>query len=192
MGIRESLFNIQQELKAPKSQHNDFGNFSYRSCEDILEAVKPLLKANNCVLTICDELVNIGERYYIKATATLKSVEDGDNISNSAYAREPAEKKGADLSQITGACSSYARKYALNGLFCIDDVKDSDTTNNGKKDAKATKTQIKRLKELYTDIPAMLDYYKLEKLEDMSREMAEGLIIAKERLNEKGASNDKN
>ena len=192
MGIRESLFNIQQELKAPKSQHNVFGNFSYRSCEDILEAVKPLLKANNCVLTICDELVNIGERYYIKATATLKSVEDGDNISNSAYAREPAEKKGADLSQITGACSSYARKYALNGLFCIDDVKDSDTTNNGKKDAKATKTQIKRLKELYTDIPAMLDYYKLEKLEDMSREMAEGLIIAKERLNEKGASNDKN
>jgi hypothetical protein len=192
MGIRESLFNIQQELKAPKSQHNDFGNFSYRSCEDILEAVKPLLKANNCVLTISDELVNVGERYYIKATATLKSVEDGDNISNSAYAREPAEKKGADLSQITGACSSYARKYALNGLFCIDDVKDSDTTNNGKKDAKATKTQIKRLKELYTDIPAMLDYYKLEKLEDMSREMAEGLIIAKERLNEKGASNDKN
>ncbi len=192
MGIRESLFNIQQELKAPKSQHNDFGNFSYRSCEDILEAVKPLLKANNCVLTISDELVNIGERYYIKATATLKSVEDGDNISNSAYAREPAEKKGADLSQITGACSSYARKYALNGLFCIDDVKDSDTTNNGKKDAKATKTQIKRLKELYTDIPAMLDYYKLEKLEDMAREMAEGLILAKERLNEKGASNDKN
>ena len=192
MGIRESLFNIQQELKAPKSQHNDYGNFSYRSCEDILEAVKPLLKANNCVLTISDELVNIGERYYIKATATLKSVEDGDNISNSAYAREPAEKKGADLSQITGACSSYARKYALNGLFCIDDVKDSDTTNNGKKDAKATKTQIKRLKELYTDIPAMLDYYKLEKLEDMSREIAEGLIIAKERLNEKGASNDKN
>lgn len=193
MGIRESLFNIQQELKAPKSQRNDFGNFSYRSCEDILEAVKPLLKANNCVLTISDELVNIGERYYIKATATLSSVEEmGGIISNSAYAREPAEKKGADLSQITGACSSYARKYALNGLFCIDDQKDADTTNNEKKDAKATKTQIKRLKELYTDIPAMLDYYKLEKLEDMSREMAEGLIIAKERLNEKGASNDKN
>lgn len=192
MGIRESLFYIQQKLKAPKSQHNDFGNFSYRSCEDILEAVKPLLKATNCVLTISDELVNVGERYYIIATATLKSVEDGDAISNSAYAREPAEKKGADLSQITGACSSYARKYALNGLFCIDDVKDSDTTNNGKKDAKATKTQIKRLKELYTDIPAMLDYYKLEKLEDMAKETAEGLIVAKERLNEKGASNGKN
>lgn len=193
MGIRESLFNIQQELKAPKSQRNDFGNFSYRSCEDILEAVKPLLKANNCVLTISDELVNIGERYYIKATATLSSVEAiGDIISNSAYAREPAEKKGADLSQITGACSSYARKYALNGLFCIDDQKDADTTNNGKKDAKATKTQIKRLKELYTDIPAMLNYYKLEKLEDMAKETAEGLIVAKERLNEKGASNGKN
>lgn len=193
MGIAEKLLNIQQELKAPKSQRNDFGNFSYRSCEDILEAVKPLLKANNCVLTISDELVNIGERYYIKATATLSSVEEmGGIISNSAYAREPAEKKGADLSQITGACSSYARKYALNGLFCIDDQKDTDTTNNGKKDAKATKTQIKRLKELYTDIPAMLDYYKLEKLEDMAKETAEGLIVAKERLNEKGASNGKN
>jgi hypothetical protein len=192
MGIRESLFNIQQELKAPKSQRNDFGNFSYRSCEDILEAVKPLLKANNCVLTISDELVNIGERYYIKATATLSSVEEMGVISNSAYAREPAEKEGADLSQITGACSSYARKYALNGLFCIDDQKDADITNNGKKDAKATKTQIKRLKELYTDIPAMLDYYKLEKLEDMAKETAEGLIVAKERLNEKGASNGKN
>lgn len=192
MGIRESLFYIQQELKAPKSQHNDFGNFSYRSCEDILEAVKPLLNECSCVLIINDELVNVGERYYIKATATLKSVEDGDAISNSAYAREPAEKKGADLSQITGACSSYARKYALNGLFCIDDQKDADTTNNGKKDAKATKTQIKRLKELYTDIPAMLNYYKLEKLEDMAKETAEGLIVAKERLNEKGASNGKN
>ena len=193
MGIAEKLLNIQQELKAPKSQRNDFGNFSYRSCEDILEAVKPLLKANNCVLTIRDELVNIGERYYIKATATLSSAEEmGGTISNSAYAREPAEKKGADLSQITGACSSYARKYALNGLFCIDDQKDADTTNNGKKDAKATKTQIKRLKELYTDIPAMLDYYKLEKLEDMAKETAEGLILAKERLNEKGASNGKN
>ena len=189
MGIAEKLLNIQQELKAPKSQRNDFGNFSYRSCEDILEAVKPLLKANNCVLTISDELVNIGERYYIKATATLSSVEEmGGIISNSAYAREPAEKKGADLSQITGACSSYARKHALNGLFCIDDQKDADTTNNGKKDAKATKTQIKRLKELYTDIPAMLDYYKLEKLEDMAKETAEGLIVAKERLNEKGAN----
>lgn len=193
MGIAEKLLNIQQELKAPKSQRNDFGNFSYRSCEDILEAVKPLLKANNCVLTISDELVNIGERYYIKATATLSSAEEmGGIISNSAYAREPAEKKGADLSQITGACSSYARKYALNGLFCIDDQKDADTTNNGKKDAKATKTQIKRLKELYTDIPAVLDYYKLEKLEDMAKETAEGLIVAKERLNEKGASNGKN
>ena len=192
MGIRESLFNIQQELKAPKSQRNDFGNFSYRSCEDILEAVKPLLQANNCVLIISDKLVNVGERYYIEATATLKSVEDGDYISNTAYAREPAEKKGADLSQITGACSSYARKYALNGLFCIDDQKDADATNNAQKNAKATKTQIKRLKELYTDIPAMLDYYKLEKLEDMAREMAEGLILAKEKLNEKGASNDKN
>ena len=192
MSLKEKLLNIQAELKAPKGQYNSYGGYNYRSCEDILESVKPLLKANNCVLTISDELVNIGERYYIKATATLSSVEEIGVISNSAYAREPAEKKGADLSQITGACSSYARKYALNGLFCIDAQKDADTTNNGKKDAKATKTQIKRLKELYTDIPAMLDYYKLEKLEDMAKETAEGLIVAKERLNEKGASNGKN
>lgn len=191
MGIHEKLLNIQCELKAPKSQRNNFGGYSYRSCEDILEAVKPLLKKNKCALTISDELVFIGERYYIKATAILTDTEttpDGFTtcVTNTAYAREPADKKGADLSQITGACSSYARKYALNGLFCIDDVKDDDTTNKHDKDAKATKEQIKRLKELYEDIPAMCKYYGIEKLEDMKKEIAGGLIISKEKLDEKG------
>lgn len=186
MGIRESLFNIQQELKAPKGQHNDYGGYNYRSCEDILEAVKPLLKANNCVLMINDELEMIGERYYIKATATLKYLEDGDYISNSAYAREPAEKKGADLSQITGACSSYARKYALNGLFCIDDVKDADATNDhGKGDTtkpepkKASAKQIELINKLIEDKEAMLAYYKVEKIEDLTLEQASQVISNK-------------
>lgn len=177
MGIRESLLNIQQELKAPKSQRNNFGGYNYRSCEDILEAVKPLLQANNCVLIISDKLVNVGERYYIEATATLKSVEDGDYISNTAYAREPQEKKGADVSQITGACSSYARKYALNGLFCIDDVKDADATNDhGKAGVKAGAKQLEIVKSLVTDVDSMLKYYKVAKIEDLTVEQANEVI----------------
>ena len=137
MNIYEKLLAIQTELKAPKSQYNDFGKYHYRNCEDILEAVKPLLAKHRAALKISDELVMIGDRYYIKATATLYdtaiSIESHfPYISNTAYAREEAEKKGMDGSQVTGASSSYARKYALNGLFAIDDTKDSDTTNNGK------------------------------------------------------------
>ena len=127
--INIKLMNIQQELKAPKGQYNSFGKYAYRSCEDILEAVKPLLKKEKVVLTISDELQYIGNRYYIKATATLIDTESEAIISNSAYSREEETKKGMDGSQITGASSSYARKYALNGLFGIDDNKDSDTTN---------------------------------------------------------------
>lgn len=117
---------IQQKLKAPKNQFNSFGNYAYRSAEDILEAVKPLL--GDAYLTISDEIVEVGGRIYVKATATFV---DGDfKVSNTAYAREPESKKGMDESQITGATSSYARKYALNGLFLIDDVKDADTMDN--------------------------------------------------------------
>ena len=118
---------IQQGLKCNKGQYNSFGKYKYRSCEDILESVKPLLLANKCILTLSDELVYLGERYYIKATATIKNIETGDTVSNTAYAREEETKKGMDGSQITGTSSSYARKYALNGLFCIDDTKDADT-----------------------------------------------------------------
>ena len=127
----KKLINIQQKLKAPKGQYNSFGNYAYRSCEDILEAVKPILAEEQCALILKDDIVFIGERYYIRAEAVLYD-ENGEIIAeNSAYAREEAEKKGMDGSQITGASSSYARKYALNGLFGIDDNKDSDTTNNG-------------------------------------------------------------
>lgn len=127
MNIYEKLLEIQTELKAPKGQRNDFGKYNYRSCEDILEAVKPLCQKNQATLVLSDELVNIGERYYIKATATLYDTIENAKISNSAYARESENKKGMDDSQITGTASSYARKYALNGLFNIDDTKDADT-----------------------------------------------------------------
>lgn len=134
MNITEKLLNIQQGLKAPKSQYNVFGKYNYRNAEDILEAVKPLLAKEKLVLILKDELVNIGDRYYIKATANLIDVEkELTGIEVTAYAREEESKKGMDGSQVTGASSSYARKYALNGLFCIDDTKDSDTTNDGEK-----------------------------------------------------------
>ena len=127
----KELINIQRQLKAPKSQRNNFGNYNYRSCEDILESVKPLLADNECHLVINDQIELIGERYYIKATATITNKEN-DKIEASAYAREPVSKKGMDESQITGAASSYARKYALNALFAIDDTKDADASNNHK------------------------------------------------------------
>lgn len=127
MSVREKLLAVQAELKAPKGQTNSFGKYKYRSCEDILESVKPLLKKYNATLVISDSLELIGDRYYIKATATFQDVETDGIIENTAYARESAEKKGMDDSQVTGATSSYARKYALNGLFLIDDTKDADT-----------------------------------------------------------------
>lgn len=122
------LNKIQTELKAPKSQRNNFGKYNYRSCEDILEAVKPLLKKYEATLIIADDIVLIGNRYYVKATATLTSA-DGINVA-SAFAREEEARKGMDASQITGSASSYARKYALNGLFAIDDTKDADALGN--------------------------------------------------------------
>ena len=134
--LLQKLGAVQTELKAPKGQYNSFGKYKYRSCEDILEAVKPVLQSKGCTLVISDTLENIGDRYYIKATATIYDRETGESVSNSAYAREEDTKKGMDGSQITGASSSYARKYALNGLFLIDDVKDSDNTNTHENEEK--------------------------------------------------------
>ena len=124
--IHSQLLEVQTKLKAPKGQKNQFGGYKYRSCEDILEAVKPLLKEQGLVLLISDEIVQISDRIYVKATAYLTN-EEGGSYSTHAYAREADGKKGMDPSQVTGATSSYARKYALNGLFCIDDTKDADT-----------------------------------------------------------------
>lgn len=132
------LAQIQSELKAPKGQRNLFGKYNYRSCEDILEAVKPLLQERGLVILITDDIVQIGERYYVRATATIYDSE-GSYISNSALAREELKRTGMDASQITGATSSYARKYALNGLFAIDDTKDADATNKGQDEPKPAK-----------------------------------------------------
>ena len=127
----EILKQIQQTLSAPKNQYNAFGKYYYRSCEDILEAVKPLL--GDAVLTISDEIVLVGDRVYVKATSTIKHGDE--SISVSAFAREDQTKKGMDLAQLTGSCSSYARKYSLGGLFLIDDTKDADTQDNRPKKA---------------------------------------------------------
>ena len=129
MNVYEKLSQVQQELNAPKGQYNSFGKYNYRSCEDILKAVKPLLGGVKAALTISDALELIGERYYIAATAAFTDIESGERVTVTARAREEAEKKGMDASQVSGAAGSYARKYALNGLFCIDDAKDSDATN---------------------------------------------------------------
>ncbi len=124
----KELITIQSKLKAPKGQYNSFGKYKYRSCEDILEAVKPLCAELNCALTLSDNMCMIGGRFYVQATVTLRN-EQGQEVVTTASAREEETKKGMDGSQITGAASSYARKYALNGMFCIDDTKDSDSTN---------------------------------------------------------------
>lgn len=140
MEFIEKIVAIQSELKAPKGQYNSFGKYNYRSCEDILEGVKPLLAKHGLVLTIQDGIELIGDRYYVKATATIT---DGkESVSTSAYARESLDKKGMDASQVTGATSSYARKYALNGLLCIDDTKDADTMDNSKKPVQQTQETV--------------------------------------------------
>lgn len=127
----KALIEIQSALKAPKNQRNNFGKYSYRSCEDILEALKPLLKEHDAYINLSDKLVMVGDRYYVEATATIHC--NGEEVSGVAYAREDEEKKGMAESQVTGSASSYARKYALNGLFGIDDAKDADTQDNREK-----------------------------------------------------------
>lgn len=136
MSIYGKLSAIQTNLIAPKGQHNDFGKYNYRSCEDILKALKPLCDANSCVTYISNDIEEIGGRVYVKAVVTLHDLETGESITSVAHAREEESKKGMDGSQVTGASSSYARKYALAGLFCIDNEKDSDATNEAKTEVK--------------------------------------------------------
>lgn len=146
MSVYLKLVKVQSELRAPKSQYNNFGKYAYRNCEDILEALKPLLNEVKALVNISDEVVLIGERYYIKATVKFIDAETGEVVEASAMAREEETKKGMDASQLTGSTSSYARKYALNGLFAIDDTKDSDSTNtHDKGESKLSEAQIKRL-----------------------------------------------
>lgn len=201
MNIFEKLLAIQQELKAPKGQYNSFGKYSYRSCEDILEAVKPICAKYNCALVLSDTIIYLGDRYYIQATARLtdcecKQEKEDTCITNTAYAREEETKKGMDGSQITGTASSYARKYALNGLFCIDDTKDADTDEFKKQEQKADKqideagiNTIITYASKYADMRGgdedeLLTYYmkkyKVVELSDLTQ--SQGTAISKELL----------
>jgi hypothetical protein len=146
--IKNKLRAVQHDLKVPKSQRNSFGNYNYRSCEDILEAVKPLLDQHGLVLLISDEVVCVGDRNYVKAVAEL--LDKAESIRAAGYAREDETKKGMDGSQITGAASSYARKYALNGLFAIDDTKDADTDAHTAARSQTTKTSTQPAKAVLT------------------------------------------
>lgn len=193
MSLKEKLINIQQELKAPKNLYNDYGKFNYRSCEDILESVKPLLQKYKVVMTLSDDVVAVGDRVYVRASATITDAEGDEHFTNSAWAREALDKKGMDDSQITGTASSYARKYALNGLFLIDDAKDSDITNDGA-DEKITEVQLKSVRLSIEKNPdaiteeGICKYFKIEKLEDMTILNLREFVTL---LNEKGKKNDK-
>lgn len=152
MNVYEKLMTVQTKLRAPKGQYNSFGKYSYRSCEDILEALKPLLAEVGAIVNVTDEIKLIGDRYYVEATASFIDTETGERMIAKASAREAETKKGMDDSQVTGSVSSYARKYALNGLFAIDDNKDADSTNTHGKEIKpnmtptgVTEAQLKRL-----------------------------------------------
>ena len=152
MNVYEKLMAVQTKLRAPKGQYNSFGKYSYRSCEDILEALKPLLGEVGAIVNVTDEIKLIGDRYYVEATASFIDIETGERMIAKASAREAEAKKGMDDSQVTGSVSSYARKYALNGLFAIDDNKDADSTNTHGKEIKPnmtpagiTEAQLKRL-----------------------------------------------
>ena len=194
------LIEIQQKLKAPKNQYNSFGKYKYRSCEDILEGVKPLLAEVGLALVISDEICLIGDRYYVKATAQLLDEENKVIFGTSALAREEETKKGMDGSQVTGASSSYARKYALNGLFAIDDTKDSDATNTHDKEIKKEEKEIKKEKindsgvyislAKLTDLDLIRDFYEANKdkvndpnkLRTMARDQYKAISDAKKAL----------
>lgn len=193
MTIYEKLAKIQSTLKAPKSQYNSFGKYYYRSCEDILEAVKPLLAEAKATLTIGDELELVGNRYYVKATVRFIDLETDAQVMNTAYAREDDTKKGMEGSQVTGASSTYARKYALNGLFCIDDTKDSDMTNgmpdqeNGQdrknknaKPVKLTEAQKRELAELAYRKGKVVNLEKVTSYEDMKNYLTNQPDVARE------------
>lgn len=150
--IIAKLSAIQQELKAPKGQYNSFGKYKYRSCEDILEAVKPICAKNRAALTITDEVFQIGGRFYVGAHARLYDCDTGEYHEVQAFAREPDDKKGMDDSQVTGTASSYARKYALNGLFCIDDTKDADTDEYKKQtEKKSSNAEMEAFNKQYKE-----------------------------------------
>ena len=188
------LVEVQSKLKAHKSQFKKFGNYAYRNCEDILEALKPLLNEVRAIINISDDVVLVGERYYIKATVKFICAESGEVIEASAMAREEENKKGMDSSQLTGSTSSYARKYALNGLFAIDDTKDSDTTNTHNKEQNKvsnneiiSEAQVKRLfvlaKGKDTDkVKGVVDKYGFKTSKDITKDKYNSICEEIEKL----------
>ena len=162
----KELIKIQTELKAPKWNYNNFGKYKYRSAEDILEAVKPVLSKHNCYITISDDVIELSGRFYIQATATITN-DKWESEDVVAYAREPEIKKGMDVSQITGSSSSYARKYALNGLFAIDDTKDADTMDNREQETKQVKQETKQVKQETKQVKQETNIDKTAKFEEM-------------------------
>lgn len=181
MNIHEKHMHIQEEVKAPKNQKNTHVGYKFRSAEDILEAAKPICHKYFTTIELNDEIVLIGDRYYVKATATLTCTDSGNTKTATAYAREAELKRGLDEAQVTGTASSYARKYAMNGLFALDDTKDADTNEyaeNAKKAPSATQAQIKELTELFTDdrLVKLLEHAKCETLADLTIDQASDYI----------------
>jgi hypothetical protein len=195
MSVYLKLMEVQSELKAPKNQYNTFGKYNYRSCEDIMEGVKPHLKKHKALLIVSDDVVFKEGRFYVKSTATFIDAETGEKIEATAEARECEEKKGMDAAQVTGSASSYARKYALNGLFAIDDTKDSDATNkHDKEEKKEEKTPQKKeqtpqkKEDFKTKLGnLMIEMYKKEELADKLEELTtfegkDGIVKGKREL----------
>lgn len=187
LNIYEKLLNIQNELKAPKNQFNKFGNYKYRNAEDILEAVKPICLKYKAVINVRDTIIQVGDRYYVEATAYITDVEKpADYIENRACAREEENKKGMDSSQVTGATSSYARKYALNGLLCIDDTKDTDSEEyqktSTKKELLIQDIQKNNILEKFTpdEIKKYLEEVNKSKLSELTIVEASNLLKRKE------------
>ena len=192
--IAEKLIRIQTELKAPKNLYNNFGKYKYRNAEGICEAVKPFLKENGCVLLLTDEIVAVGERIYVKATAQINDSETEESYRVSAFAREPETKKGMDDSQITGTASSYARKYALNGLFLLDDTKDADTEEYhsetiGRTDGTAKKAKVnmiqKRIAVDKVNSETFCKMYKVSKVEEMTETQLDNALANWDKVKER-------
>lgn len=183
LNVTEKLLHVQTKLKAPKNQRNSFGEYNYRSCEDILEAVKPLLKEVGATIVLSDDIVMLGDRFYIKATAKFIDIVSNNHIENTAFAREVLEKKKSDPSQCTGAASSYARKFCLNGLLLIDDTRDADSEDHyeearsvsspAQDNTPITQSDMEHLKSILKehgwDQSVLLDYYHLEGLSQMTK-----------------------
>lgn len=173
----EKLIKIQSELKAPKNQNNTFGKYKYRSCEDILEAVKPLLSREGLLLTLTDTIEQIGNRFYVKAT--VKLTDGTETVENTAYAREEETKKGMDGPQVTGTSSSYARKYALNGLFCIDDTKDADTDEYKTETSERSKAQESAKRQEEQKYKTLTDLSHKAKGDGITGEDIKNIIVFK-------------